>query len=639
MADDSLGANLTHGGATFRTWAPSAEHVALRCSANGWQEMPMERQADGYWFLYVPGVREGDEYKFYVRGSGSEGHKRDSHARSIDRGGDRNCSVTRPHSFPWHDQHWRTPPFHDFIIYQLHIGAFFAVGDQGEDQRTSRVGTFLDAIDKIQYLADLGVTAIQLLPIQEFRTSRSLGYNGTNYFAPEVDYSLDPAGPNFRRCFDRANQLLTQRGHAPYQPSQLDCQTKQLMAFIDLCHVYGMSVIFDVVYNHAGGDFGEESIYFYDRQSYGDHNRSLYFTDREWAGGLGFAYWQAPVRQFLIDNAKFFLDEYHVDGFRFDEVTVIDNFGGWSFLRDLTDTLHYHTPETLQIAEYWADQSVVVRSTPRGGAGFDSVVESGLRGAVRNALKQAAGGQQAFVDLGSVASQLYPKHGPAWKQVQHLENHDIVRVNNTSDRDPRIAALAGGDDARSWYARSRARWANGLLMTAPGIPMLFMGQEFLEDKYWSDSPDYYREYLIYWQGLEHDKAMQDHLRFLRELAWLRRRHPALRSDGISVHHWPDSNRVFAFQRWIEGVGRNVVVVASLNEQALHGYRLGFPLAGRWLEVFNSDVYDNWVNPGTVGNGGEIHAHSTGFDNLEAAADISIPANSILIFTRDRGDHL
>jgi 1,4-alpha-glucan branching enzyme len=241
--------------------------------------------------------------------------------------------VTRPTTFPWHDQAWVTPPFHDFIIYQLHIGAFFAQNDQGQDVRRDRVGTFLDAAQKIEYLRDLGVTAIQLLPIQEFQTSRSLGYNGTNYFAPEVDYSFDPLDPDFQRCFDRANDLLARKGLPLYQPSQLDCQTKQLMAFIDLCHVCGLAVIFDVVYNHAGGNFGTESIYFYDRQREGNQNHSLYFTDKEWAGGLGFAFWQNPVRHFLIDNARFFMDEYHVDGYRYDEVTVIDSFGGWYFLR------------------------------------------------------------------------------------------------------------------------------------------------------------------------------------------------------------------------------------------------------------------------------------------------------------------
>lgn len=636
---ERMGANLTHGGATFRTWAPGTKNVTLRGTFSGWQDVQLQHDGDGYWSTFVAGAREGDEYKFYMTGYGSTGHKRDSHGRSIDRSGDRNCSITNPVSFPWHDSAWRTPPFEHFVIYQLHVGAFFATNAAGQDERTQRVGKFLDVVEKIEYLADLGITAVQLLPIQEFMTSRSLGYNGTNYFAPEIDYSFDPNDPGFARGFNIANELLRKKGLVPYAASELNCQTKQLMALVDLLHVYGIAVIFDVVYNHAGGDFGDESIYFYDRQPTGDQNRSLYFTDREWAGGLGFAFWNNSVRQFLIDNAKFFIDEYHVDGFRYDEVTVIDMFGGWYFLRDLTDTLRYHKPGLLQIAEYWKDQSLIVRPTPHGGAGFDSVVDSGLRGALRRSLHQASGGRDAFVDLDGVVDQLHPKHGPAWRQVPHLENHDIVRVNNETDRDPRIAALSGGNDARSWYARSRTRWASGILLTAPGIPMLFMGQEVLEDKYWSDNPEFYREFLIYWHGLEHDKAIQDQLRFVRELCWTRRRHPALRSDGFSVHHRPDSNRVFAFHRWIEGVGRNVVVVASLNEHNFSSYQIGFPLAGRWIEAINSDVYDNWVNPQALGNGGQVFASGNAFDGLPASAQIAVPANSVLVFTRDEGDQV
>ena len=131
--------------------------------------------------------------------------------------------------------------------------------------------------------------------------------------------------------------------------------------------------------------------------------------------------------------------------------------------------------------------------------------------------------------------------------------------------------------------------------------------------------------------------MQDQLRFVRELCWLRRRHPALRSDGFDVYHRPDSNRVFAFHRWVEGVGRNVVVVANLNESSFPSYQIGFPLDGDWIEALNSDVYDNWVNTNAIGNGGNVNANSGPFDGLPASAHIVIPANSILLFTRDAGD--
>src|SRR5262249_54271505 len=159
------------------------------------------------------------------------------------------------------------------------------------------------------------------------------------------------------------------------------------------------------------------------------------------------------------------------------------------------------------------------------------------------ALVQAAMGQGSFVSLDAVRDQLYPGYSTAWRPIQHLENHDVVRVDNQSDRQPRIARLSDATNARSWYARSRARVATGLLLSAPGIPMLFMGQEFLEDKFWSDSPFYHKDTLIWWDGLASDKAMQDHLRFTRELIALRRRQPALRGDRVNVFHVHNENRI------------------------------------------------------------------------------------------------
>jgi 1,4-alpha-glucan branching enzyme len=628
------GAHLAAGGATFRAWAPAAERVSVRGSFNGFTDHPLTRAADGQWQAFVPGVTAGDQYTFFVNGPGSEGPKRDPYARALTSDPPfphSNCVITSPETYPWHDGAFTPPRFNDLILYQLHVGAFYSTDENGRDRRRQRPGRFLDLLFKIEYLAALGVNAVQLLPIQEFGTARSLGYNGTDYFAPEMDYAVQPSDPEFSIYIDEANRLLAARGHPPLAPEEVPWETKQLMTVIDLFHVYGIAVILDLVYNHAGGDFGDESIYFFDRQEPGDNNRSLYFTSAGWAGGLVFAYGKREVREFLIDNARFFLAAYHADGFRFDEVTVIDRNGGWSFLQDLTDALRDQKPQAPLIAEYWADQSSVVRARSDGGAGFDAVVAPGLRQAIRGALADAAHGKGAAVSMGAVASRLRPEHGDAWRTVQHLENHDIVRVNNDTDRQPRVPALADGSNPRSWYARSRSRVANGLLLTAPGIPMLFMGQEILEDKYWSDSPDFYDRTLIWWDGLDVDAAMRDHLRFVSDLIAIRHQLGALRGDRINVHHADDDNRVLAFHRWLDGVGEDVVVVASLHEETWWTYDLGFPRPGEWREVFNSDVYDGWPNAAAAGNGGRIEAAGPPRDGMPYSASIVIPANSIVVF--------
>jgi 1,4-alpha-glucan branching enzyme len=162
--------------------------------------------------------------------------------------------------------------------------------------------------------------------------------------------------------------------------------------------------------------------------------------------------------------------------------------------------------------------------------------------------------------------------------------------------------------------------------------MLFMGQEILEDKPWSDRPA--AETLLWWDGLAADRAMPDHLRCTCDLIRLRRARPALRGEPVHVFHVHNANRVIAFHRWEEGIGGDVVVVASLNESTFPRYRLGFPRPGRWREAFNSDVYDHFPNPWVAGNAGEITADGPAQHGLPTSAEIAIPANSVLVFARD-----
>jgi len=239
--------------------------------------------------------------------------------------------------------------------------------------------------------------------------------------------------------------------------------------------------------------------------------------------------------------------------------------------------------------------------------------------------------------MNTVRDQLYKpaNFSAAWRTVNHLENHDVVRADNSSDRQPRIAALGDASNSRSWYARSRARFAMGMLLTAPGIPMLFMGQEILEDKYWSDAPN--ADTLVWWEGLNKDKHMQDFFRSCCELVAVRRRHPALRSESINVFYVHEPNRIIAYHRWLPQIGRDVVVVASLNEASYQNYQLGFPVDGLWLEAFNSDVYDHWPNPMVAGNNGRITVQGGSMHGLPYSSAITIPANSVLVFTRDAGD--
>ena len=127
--------------------------------------------------------------------------------------------------------------------------------------------------------------------------------------------------------------------------------------------------------------------------------------------------------------------------------------------------------------------------------------------------------------------------------------------------------------------------------------------------------------------------MLDHVRFTRELIRLRWQHPALRGQGFRVVHVHDQNRVLAFHRWVEGEGGDVIVLVHLSTFHRFGYRIGFPIGGEWREVFNTDVYENWVNPDTVGNGGRIFPEPHPLHAFGHSAALVLPANSILVFAR------
>lgn len=627
--DTPMGANLIADGATFRAWAPNAQAVYVIGEFNNRVRNDtslLNRQPNGYWMGFIPGVRDRHRYKFYVIGNGSEGPKRDPYARELDTPFPSDCIVRKP-DFPWHESGFVTPQFHNFVIYQLHVGTFFT------PNLPAKGGTFLDVARKIPHLVSLGITAIQLLPIQEFQTEFSLGYNGTDYFSPEMDFAVTDV--DLPAYVNHLNELLDARQQRKYSIEALRGEMNQLKALIDLCHVYGLAVILDVVYNHAGGEFGAESLYFFDRQSFenGGNNNSQYFIDKGHAGGLVFDFSKFEVRDFLIQNAKYFIDEYRVDGFRYDQVSVIDHDGapyGWSFCQDLTSTLRFYIPSALNKAEYWNVNPFIVMDPPQG-AGFDTTLTDGLRIAIRDVIGNASQPDQRALAMRGLAMSLWPPgFKDQWRFVQGPENHDIVYLN----REQRIARLSDPSNPRSWFGRSRSRVAMGISLTAPGIPMLFMGQEFLEDKQWSDNLEFHQDLLLHWAGLEHgDKEMVDHVRFTSELIKLRWEYPALRGQGFRVVHSHDQNRVLAYHRWVEGEGHDLLIVVHLSAFNQFNYRIGFPDEGTWREIFNSDVYENWVNPNVSGNHGAVEASAEPLHGFNYSGPLTLPANSILIFGR------
>ena len=640
------GTSLTSGGATFKVWAPRATAVYLHGRFAGVaydQQTPVRlltRDTMGYWTGFQAGAADGDPYLFWVSGTGTNGYKRDPYAAELGLPGafpNSSCILRPTGSYPWHDAGFRTPDFSDIVIYQAHIGTY-AIGTPGVSSN------FLDVAGKLPYLAALGINLLQPLPMDEQEANPGMGYGGADLFSPDFPYFAGPAAlPGYLAAI---NGLFAAKQLAPLALTDIVSAPGQLKALVDLCHAYGIAVAFDVVYNHAGGftvngTLDDNCIYYFDRvPDVGNNNDSLYFTSQDrGTGGLAFAMWNQDVCRLLQDNAQYYLDEFHADGLRYDEVSILlstNQANGWAFCRALTTQLRTAQPRFLQNAEFWPGEfndiptsvQPVLQSADEGGAGFDVVQHDALRIALRSALGSAAYGASAGVSMSAIAAVLYPPGmDHAWRAVTCIENHDLVMAG----RNPRIPVLADSADPSSWYARSRSRVASGLLLTAPGIPQLFMGQEFLEAKPWDVNPS--GPYLLDWISLDAgDQVMTDHLRFTQDLVRLRGSQPALRSDNVHAYYVSDADRVLAFHRWLPS-GQDVIVVATFAESTWWSYHLGFPLTGFWREVFNSDVYDNWVNPWAAGNNGGIEAQGPPLHGFAASASVVIPANGVVVFAR------
>jgi 1,4-alpha-glucan branching enzyme len=360
-------------------------------------------------------VQDGDRYKFYVVGIGAKGFKRDPYARELTTPADFpgtfgfpacDCVVRNPTRYQWRSEGFRPPAFDDLIIYQFHVGVF-----SGPDSKRHRCeGTFLDALDKVEHLVRLGVSAIEPLPIDEAGADRSIGYDGRDFFSPEMAFGVPNA--DLMSYLPKVNALFAAKGKPGVGLNDLVGSMAQLKVMIDIFHLHDIAVILDVVYNHAGPFIRDDDcLYFFDLRASPsapnkNDNDSLYFTDQGVGGGLAFAYWNQDVRQFLIDNGRFFYDEYRVDGLRFDLVNEIDNHGDAEFCRDLTGTYHTHRPPNPLIAEYWRDPQRRVVDARTQGLGFDAAWNDRLRNELWRVVSVASAGAGAVFGLAGLAAAL-----------------------------------------------------------------------------------------------------------------------------------------------------------------------------------------------------------------------------------------
>ncbi len=560
-------------GVTFRVWAPFAQQVSVAGEFNNWSTntRPLSSEGNGYWSADVPGATVGQQYKFVVFNPANNQLRRmDPYARSIiDDGGNINgliASSAEGYATPGYS----TPSWNELVIYELHIGTFT------HDGGIKGGGTFTSASMELDYLRNLGINAIEILPLGEFIGTISSGYNPAYIFAIEDEFG----GPDgFRQ-------------------------------FVNAAHQRGIAVIVDVVYNHLGVSAGD----MWDFDGWSENGKGGIYFYNDWRSHTGwgdtrFDYGRGEVRQYLRDNALRWLEERFADGLRWDSVGSIRNVNdrnndppddiadGWSLLRWINSLIAQRQPWKISIAEDMKDNEWITKAVGAGGAGFNAQWGSRFVYTVRDAIIGPDDSARDMYSVSNVIGQNY--NNDAFQRVIYTESHDTA-----SNKGQRIPETISPGKADSWYAKKRSTLGAAVVLTAPGIPMLFMGQEFLS---WADFDN---TKPLDWS---HANTFSGIVRLYRDLIHLRRNWfnntRGLRGQNTHVHHINNTDKVIAFHRWDQGGnGDDVIVVVNFGNRGYQNYTIGFPRSGHWQVRFNSDwngydaSFENWFSDGTDANG-------------------------------------
>ncbi len=544
-----MGAVAHATGTTFRVWAPNAEAVAVVGPFNDWNptQNPLHPEAPGYWAADVPAVGPGTEYKFHLSRLGQEFTRNDPYARQVTSSA--GSSVVHDPHFDWGDDDFQMPAWNELVIYELHVGTFHAPDAE-------HVGTFGNVAEKLPYLRELGINCIELLPASEFPGSRSWGYNPANPFALESDYG----GP---------------------------------VAFKELvkqAHQHGIAVVLDVVYNHFGP--GDLDLWQFDGWSENDGGGIYFYND--WRAHTPWGdnrpdFGRPEVRQYIRDNALMWLQDYRCDGLRADAIAFIRNVNGeedpgadlpdgWSLMRWINEEIDQTMPWKITIAEDMRGNARITDSVASGGQGFDSQWDGSFVYPIRAALAASADADRDMAAVAGALTQTY--NDDAFRRVIYTESHDEV-ANGKS----RVTEEITPGAADSYFAKKRSTLGAALVFTAPGIPMLFQGQEFLAAGAFNDTEP------LDWAEADRHVSLG---RLYRDLIGLRRNvggHTrGLGGQHTRVSHVNDIDKLVVFARQFAdgGPGDTTLVLANFANRAYPTYTIGLPGPGRWLVRFNSD---------------------------------------------------
>ena len=589
------GATLHKDGCHFCVWAPHAENVFVTGTFNDWDETahPMNDESNGWWSADIPEAEDGDEYKYRILNNGNEYLRIDPYAQRVTSSVG-NSVITKPHRMEGGEQ-FNVPLLNEMVIYELHIGTF------GKQDRDSEPGDLRGVIDRLAYLKELGINAVEIMPLAEFAGGYSWGYNPSHIFAVESNYGVPH---DFRE-------------------------------FVDEAHRLGIAVIVDVVYNH----FGPSDLDLWQFDGWSENGMGGIYFYNDWRASTPWGetrpnYGREEVRAYIRDNALMWFEEYGVDGLRWDMTSYIRNVDGrdddpesdlpdgWSLMQWVNDEIREHNSSAFTIAEDLQGSLELTKATQDGGAGFQTQWAAPFVHAVRKAL---IGAKDASRDMEAVRDAIQHRYDlNAFERVIYTESHDEV-----SNGKARIAEEVDPGKASSWAAKKKSALGAVLVFTAPGIPMIFQGQEFLEDDWFHDDDP------IDWTKKDRFAGI---LQLYKDLIALR-----LNSDGTTkrltgqeadVYHMDDDNKVVAYRRWgLEEPDDSVIVVANFSADAYEEYLVPFPNVGEWVAIFNSDggCYD--PDFGDFGSSA-IHAEATDDGHFPAQAKVSVAPYSALILLQE-----
>lgn len=586
-AKSGLGAWVDSGDTSFRVWAPNATTVAVAGTFNSWSTSanPLVAEAGGTWSVDVAGNLDTETYKYVIDGTL---WKNDPRATDVTNSVGESI-ISAPSTYSWSS--FTMPGWHDLVIYEMHIGTY-------NDTAGGNPGTWQTAISKLDHLEDMGINAVELLPIAEFAGDWSWGYNPAHPFAPESIYG-DP---------------------------------DDLRDFVDECHQRGIAVIVDVVYNHLGPS--DLDMWRFDGSSTGSYGGIYFFQDwrapTPW-GDTRPDYGRGEVRTYLKDNAMYWLEEFNTDGLRWDSTVNIrtqNNGGGgsiadgWSLMQYINNEIDSASGWKISIAEDLQNDDYLTKTTGVGGAGFDSQWDSDFVHPIRDAIIEATDANRDMYAVKDAIQKV--DNGDRLKRVVYTESHDEV-ANGSA----RVPEEIWPGNASSWFSKKRSTLGAAIVFTSPGIPMIFQGQEFLEDGYFQDT-----------DPIDFAKATTNSgiVDLYTDLIGLRKnsgsKTAGLRGNGVNVHHVNNTNKLVAYHRWDSGgSGDDVIIVANFSSTSYSSYNIGFPSSGTWKVRFNSDWsgYDsgfgNYYSYDTTASWGAK-------DGMSYNANVGIGPYSVIILSKD-----